>query len=102
MPSRRRPSKHARPHAPLAVARIQGGGVREEGYAGGRWNVRAVSGATATRPYLCPGCAQQIPPDLAHVVAWPADGVGGIGDRRHWHTGCWQRREARPPGNAFR
>jgi len=102
MPSRRRPSKHAREHVPLDVTRIQGGATREDSYAGGRWTVRAVTGASATRPYLCPGCQQDIPPGLPHVVVWPAEGVGGVGDRRHWHTGCWQRRDARPPGNAYR
>ena len=76
MPSRRRPSKHAREHVPLDVTRIQGGATREDTYAGGRWTVRAVTGASATRPYLCPGCQQDIPPGLPHVVVWPADGVG--------------------------
>jgi hypothetical protein len=102
MPSRRRPSKHARGHVPLDVARIQGGATREEAYAGTRWTVRAVSGASATRAYLCPGCQQDVTPGVPHVVVWPAEGVGGLGDRRHWHTGCWQRRDARPPGNAYR
>ena len=69
MPSRRRPSKHAREHVPLDVTRIQGGATREEAYAGGRWTVRAVTGASATRPYLCPGCQQDIPPGLPHAIA---------------------------------
>ncbi len=102
MPSRRRPSKHAREHVPLDVTRIQGGSTREEAYAGTRWTVRAVSGASATRAYLCPGCQQHVPPGVPHVVVWPAEGVGGLGDRRHWHTGCCQKRDARPPGNAYR
>ncbi|HET7399213.1 MAG TPA: hypothetical protein VFJ94_11905 [Intrasporangium sp.] len=102
MPRDRRRSKHAREHVPLDVARISGGSTREERYAGGLWTVRTVSGASASRSYLCPGCQQDVVPGTPHVVAWPAEGVGGVGDRRHWHTGCWQRRDARPPGNAYR
>jgi hypothetical protein len=99
---KRRPSKHSRPHVPLDVVRIQGGATREESYRGLRWTVRAVSGASATRPYLCPGCQQDIEPGVPHVVVWPAEGIGGVDDRRHWHTGCWQRRDARPSGSAYR
>ncbi|WP_347353887.1 hypothetical protein [Intrasporangium sp.] len=102
MPSRRRPSKHARPHVPLDLARLQGGTVREEVYRGRSWTVRSVSGAASQRAYLCPGCQQGIPLGTPHVVVWPADGIGGLGDRRHWHSGCWQRRDARPPGASYR
>jgi len=102
MPSRRRPSKHARPHVPLDVVRLQGGATREESYRGMRWTVRAVTGASATRAYLCPGCQQDIQLGTPHVVVWPAEGVGGLGDRRHWHTACWARRDARPSGSAYR
>ncbi|HKX67860.1 MAG TPA: hypothetical protein VJN29_11595 [Intrasporangium sp.] len=102
MSPKRRPSKHARPHVPLDVVRIQGGATREDSYRGMRWTVRAVTGASATRPYLCPGCQQDIEPGVPHVVVWPAEGIGGVDDRRHWHTGCWARRDARPSGNAYR
>ena len=70
------PSKHARQHVPLDVERIQGGSTREDTYRGMRWTVRAVSGASATRSYLCPGCQQDIAPGVPHVVVWPAEGVG--------------------------
>jgi hypothetical protein len=86
---------------PADVTRL-GGGTATARYAGHLWTVRSVTGATATRPYLCPGCQQSIEPGVPHVVVWPAEGVGGVGDRRHWHTGCWQRRDARPAGSAFR
>ncbi len=66
-------------------------------YAGGRWFVRPLSGATSDRGYRCPGCDQTIPPATAHVVVWPADGVGGVDHRRHWHSACWQHRERRRP-----
>ena len=29
--------------------------------------------------------------------SWPAQGVGGIDERRHWHTRCWQSRHAARP-----
>ena len=32
-----------------------------------------------------------------HVVVWPAQGVGGIDERRHWHTRCWSARHASRP-----
>lgn len=102
MPSRRRPSKHAREHVPLDAARLTGATVREETYRGSRWAVRTVTGASAERAYLCPGCQQDIAPGVAHVVVWPVDGVGGLDDRRHWHTGCWRRRDARPEGSSYR
>lgn len=66
-------------------------------YAGSRWFVRQLSGATSDRGYRCPGCDQAIPPVTAHVVVWPADGVGGVDHRRHWHSVCWQQRERRRP-----
>lgn len=53
----------------------------------------------AVKSYLCPGCRQTIPPGMAHVVAWPADGgitgTASAQDRRHWHTGCWPARHRR-------
>ena len=62
----------------------------------GEWAVRTVAGAAATKPYRCPGCDQEIPPGVGHVVAWPLDG-GGAEDRRHWHRPCWQARLRRAP-----
>ncbi|HVV31248.1 MAG TPA: ATP/GTP-binding protein [Mycobacteriales bacterium] len=61
------------------------------------WEVRPVSGQAATKRYRCPGCDQEIPPGVPHVVAWAPDAVE---DRRHWHRGCWHRATkaaARPP-----
>ncbi|MFD0688405.1 ATP/GTP-binding protein [Actinomadura fibrosa] len=79
----------------------QGGGgawaqETEEG-PDGDWIVRMVAGANATKAYRCPGCDQEIPPGVAHVVAWPADGRGGADDRRHWHRPCWRARGRRGP-----
>ncbi|WP_433474119.1 ATP/GTP-binding protein [Spirillospora sp. CA-142024] len=61
----------------------------------GEWIVRSIAGANATKPYRCPGCDQEIPPGVGHVVAWRA-GDGGD-DRRHWHRPCWQARTRRSP-----
>ncbi len=87
----RRPSKHLRPARPLgsghASAAIK---------ADGRWIVRSISGAAAVKDYRCPGCHQLIPPGTPHLVAWPDQpgllSSSGLEERRHWHTGCWQRR----------
>ncbi len=97
-----RANRRRRDEEPLDRDRLSGSTTTTERYAGGVWNVRRISGARSTRPYLCPGCQQDIAVGTAHVVAWPAEGAGGVGDRRHWHTGCWQRRDARPAGNPYR
>ncbi|GGK85986.1 hypothetical protein Sme01_39290 [Sphaerisporangium melleum] len=63
----------------------------------GEWKVRNVSGAASGKVYRCPGCDQEIPSGLPHVVSWP-NWVGGEGERRHWHTACWRKRWDRGPG----
>lgn len=79
--------------------------VSTEAYAGHDWHVRRVSGIPAEgapRAYLCPGCSQDIAPGTPHVVVWPAEGVGGLDDRRHWHTACWSARNRRHARGSFR
>jgi hypothetical protein len=77
--------------------------TRRENGPDGDWLVRAVTGAAATKAYRCPGCDQEVPPGVPHVVAWPDDGPyadtdgRGLADRRHWHTACWQARGRRSP-----
>lgn len=71
---------------------------RVQADADGDWLVRNIPAAGATKAYRCPGCDQEIRPGVAHVVAWPADERGDLGDRRHWHTGCWRARDRRGPG----
>jgi hypothetical protein len=61
----------------------------------GEWVVRHVTGSATGKSYRCPGCDQQVAGGVGHVVAWPADGLGGAQDRRHWHTPCWQARTRR-------
>ncbi|MFX0574360.1 ATP/GTP-binding protein [Nocardia nepalensis] len=55
--------------------------------------VRTIAGGRAIKTYRCPGCDHEIPPGVAHIVAWAVD--GGEDDRRHWHRGCWNGRRTR-------
>ncbi|MEJ6019353.1 ATP/GTP-binding protein [Corynebacterium sp. H113] len=59
------------------------------------FHVRNISSGQATKWYRCPGCDQEIPPGVAHVVAWPVEYGGRADDRRHWHTNCWGKRAHR-------
>lgn len=86
----------------LDLERALGGLVRRETHADGEWFVRMVVGRAPARRYRCPGCQQEFDGTVAHVVAWPADGLGGLEDRRHWHTPCWRSRARRPPRGSFR
>lgn len=54
--------------------------------------LRHVGASAARKFYVCPGCNQNIPPGVAHVVAWPKETGGRADDRRHWHRPCWDRR----------
>ncbi|UIJ36420.1 hypothetical protein [Allobranchiibius sp. GilTou73] len=101
MPRRRRPPRRTPGPAP-DISRVLESGVRREQYAGGAWMVRPVRGNANCRVYTCPGCSQQLPASLAHVVVWPDDGLGDVSDRRHWHTGCWKARDRRPPRGSWR
>ena len=57
--------------------------------------VRKVQPYAADKPYRCPGCNQEIAPGVGHVVVVP---LAEPGERRHWHTTCWERRSSRRPG----
>ncbi|WP_415951746.1 ATP/GTP-binding protein [Streptomyces sp. KLOTTS4A1] len=77
-----------------APALRYGGFERLEDHQGEEYCVRQVAGASAAgKTYRCPGCDQQIPSGVAHVVAWPQH--GGVDDRRHWHKACWNARDRR-------
>ena len=60
----------------------------------GLWNVQPLAAASAAKNYTCPSCGLDIPPGMAHVVSWRADGMMGEADdlaaRRHWHSHCWK------------
>ena len=72
----RRPSKHLRPARPLSS-----GHATSVIKSDGRWIVRSVSGAAATKAYRCPGCNVEIRPDAARGGlarhTWPALRVPG-------------------------
>ncbi len=75
---------------------------RVESARDGDWIVRSVTGVGSVKTYRCPGCDQEIRPGVPHLVAWPADteqapwhGGGGLDERRHWHTPCWNARSRR-------
>ncbi|KJK59862.1 hypothetical protein [Saccharothrix sp. ST-888] len=89
------PSSRSQSSAEEAPPSVPLGGAlrRTESYAGEEWVVQTVAG-TAGRHYRCPGCDQEIPPGVGHVVAWPGYGAG-VDDRRHWHRACWSARERR-------
>jgi hypothetical protein len=70
---------------------------RVEEHPDGDWVVRSITGSSSTKNYRCPGCDQEIRPATPHVVAGPADGYGGVDERRHWHTACWRSRGRRAP-----
>ncbi|HEY3732930.1 MAG TPA: ATP/GTP-binding protein [Streptosporangiaceae bacterium] len=73
------------------------GPERTESWPDGEWVVRLVPGGPAGKPYRCPGCDQEIPTGMPHLVAWPAL-TPGVEERRHWHRVCWRRRLHRRPG----
>ncbi|HEV7976459.1 hypothetical protein [Amycolatopsis sp.] len=73
------------------------GWARSEAGPDGEWLVRSVPGAQATKTYRCPGCDHEIFPGTPHVVVWPADDLGSVEDRRHWHRPCWEARARRGP-----
>lgn len=69
---------------------------RTESWQGEAWSVRHVSGgsaASAGKRYRCPGCDQEIPSGMPHVVAWPEH--SGVDERRHWHKACWNAKDRR-------
>jgi hypothetical protein len=77
--------------------RARRGVERVQSMRDGEWLVRTIPGDSSEKTYRCPGCDQEIPPGVAHVVAWPADGRGDLTDRRHWHAACWRARDRRAP-----
>jgi len=56
--------------------------------------VRRIQPYEAHKGYVCPGCNRDIPARTLHVVAVPVEAPDM---RRHWHTGCWDRRLTHHP-----
>jgi hypothetical protein len=59
-------------------------------------DVRRIQPYQATKRYICPGCNQDIPPGVGHLVVVP---VAAPDLRRHWHHACWTHRHHRHPGH---
>lgn len=97
MPSKRRSTKrpYGQAHPELDVDKVRSslGARREVGPRGEEYFVAVPR--PNEKVYTCPACAQDIPGDLAHVVAWPAEDILGpesaAAQRRHWHKACWER-----------
>ncbi|MFD9794065.1 ATP/GTP-binding protein [Streptomyces sp. NPDC059070] len=93
-PRRNRPKGGDQPTESAGAAGERYGLQRSETYQDEEWSVRHVSGASAGgKRYRCPGCDQEIPAGVPHVVAWPE--YGGVDDRRHWHKACWNAKDRR-------
>lgn len=94
MARRRRKRPYGDPHPELEVDNLTRGFERTETGRDGSWKVRRVS--SQEKNYTCPGCHQQIPSGVAHVVAYREDHIygsaAGLAERRHWHTHCWRSR----------
>ncbi len=56
----------------------------------GTVEVRRVQPYEARKEYVCPGCHRTIPIGVGHLVCVPHDAPDL---RRHWHKGCWERRD---------
>lgn len=89
MSRRKAAAARARRRGPVAARE-----VLVEKRDGSFW-VRALTGATSTKEYRCPGCDQLIAMATPHVVVWPEHrsmfSESNLDDRRHWHTACWNR-----------
>ncbi|MFM8351303.1 MAG: hypothetical protein ACKOE2_00810 [Actinomycetales bacterium] len=90
--NRRRVDQSPQVNGPAAY-----GARRIEEFDGEDWVVQTITGSASTKAYRCPGCDHEIRPATPHVVAYPAEGPGGVEARRHWHTPCWAARAARGP-----
>lgn len=92
--SSHRANKWSRPHRELGAS-LQSIPQATEG-ADGTWIVQQVRGSASGKVYTCPGCLQDLPAHIAHIVAWRSDDEfgfdTGVGSRRHWHTGCFRSR----------
>lgn len=95
MSPKRRSTKrpYGAPHPELDPEALRGGvgALRERGPRGEDYWVAVPRPSDKT--YTCPGCRQEIPGALAHVVAWPVEHLMGAeaagAQRRHWHRSCW-------------
>ncbi|GAA2931951.1 ATP/GTP-binding protein [Streptomyces enissocaesilis] len=94
-PRRNRPKGGENPTEPRSGTAGDRFGLQStEWWQGEEWSVRRVAGANAAgKRYRCPGCDQEIPSGVPHLVAWSE--YGGVDDRRHWHKACWNAKDRR-------
>ena len=98
-----RANRRRRDDVPLNVDRALGGlAPQRSRMPAASGSCAASPGPGASRAYLCPGCQHTIAVGTPHVVVWPADGVGGLDDRRHWHSPCWSARDRRHTQGSIR
>jgi len=71
------------------------GSIPDGNETGSGVEVRRIQPYQARKPYLCPGCNQDIAAGVGHVVVVPLDAPDL---RRHWHHPCWANRVTRRPG----
>ncbi|OFT25180.1 hypothetical protein HMPREF3172_08125 [Brevibacterium sp. HMSC08F02] len=95
-PSNRRRNKWQQPHRPLSSMNSVRRSITESD---GTWIVQQIRSGTPGKVYICPGCNQDLPASTPHTVAWRSgDEFGwgtGVGERRHWHTSCFNARSRR-------
>lgn len=84
------------------LSRVQGLITATEDWAGQAYAVRRLRPGASGRVYTCPGCQQDVSSAVAHVVVWPADGLTGVDNRRHWHAPCWNARDRRAPRGSWK
>lgn len=61
----------------------------------GPYDARFVQPYQATKRYVCPACHRDIAPGTGHYVVVPREAPDL---RRHWHRGCFERRQERAAG----
>ncbi|MCU1489954.1 MAG: hypothetical protein JWM85_1359 [Acidimicrobiaceae bacterium] len=76
------------------AGRRKRGNFVEDPTTGTAAELRRIQPYQATKAYRCPGCNQEIAVGTGHVVVVPLTDPTG---RRHWHLGCWERRERLRP-----
>lgn len=88
--ARKRP--YGAEHPPLDMERLRTMARTEVGPGGVSYTVRQI--AAAAKEYRCPGCNGVVAVGTSHVVVWCNEHLFGaeaaVGERRHWHSGCWR------------
>lgn len=81
---RQQPRKPPTPVEEISARLLQPDAQSVDGFV-----VKGTQGAS--KRYLCPWCQGWIEPGVRHIVAYPTE---RLDERRHYHSGCWQKRAA--------